>query len=104
MHILGKAHHKCLWLCSTWVTHPQVWETTGMCIYFGPCKFSDDDLIQYCGTDYHTVQITIVLYIRDHEGLGFSGQIYHPKTSLTIYIGECISNPKCLQSGQKHFQ
>ena len=27
--------------------------------------------------------IMIILYIRDHEGLGFSGQKYHPKTSLT---------------------
>ena len=26
----------------------------------------------------------VVLYIRDHGGLGFSDQQYHPKTSFTI--------------------
>ena len=26
----------------------------------------------------------IVLYIRSHEGSGFSGQKYHPETSFTI--------------------
>ena len=29
----------------------------------------------------------IVLYIRDYEGLGFSGQTYHPKTILTWHLG-----------------
>ena len=29
-------------------------------------------------------RVIIQLYIMDHEDLGFSGQTYHPKTSLTI--------------------
>ena len=54
-----------------------------------------------------------VLYIGDHEGLGFSVQkkniyiyIYHPKTSLTIpswHLGSIGQAQECLQSGQKCF-
>ena len=34
----------------------------------------------------HVLYITVVLYVRDHGGLGFSAQQYHQKTSLTFPI------------------
>jgi len=47
---------------------------------------------------------TVVLYIRDPGGLGFSAQQYPPKNELHISVWQYWPSQKCLQINHKQYQ